>query len=67
LLALQPMLRSGGRLRLAGTLVLGVLLFAGSLVGAALFGWPTRLAPAGGMLMIGGWAGWALLRVTRGR
>ena len=38
----------------------GVLLFSGSLVGAALLGWPTALAPLGGMLMIGGWClhGW---------
>ena len=65
LLALQPRLRTRGRLLVAGTLVLGVLLFAGSLVGAALFGWPTRLAPAGGMLMIGGWVAWALLQFSR--
>ena len=38
---------------------------SGSLVGAALFGWPTRLAPAGGMLMIGGWVAWALLQFSR--
>ena len=67
LLALQPRLRSRARLFVAGMLVLGVLLFAGSLVGAALFGWPTRLAPAGGMLMIGGWVGWALLQFSRER
>lgn len=36
-------------------LLLGTLLFAGSLAGAEFFGWPTRLAPAGGMLLIGGW------------
>ncbi len=36
-------------------LLAGVLLFAGSLAGAHAFGWPTRLAPAGGMLMIAGW------------
>jgi uncharacterized membrane protein YgdD (TMEM256/DUF423 family) len=36
-------------------LLAGVLLFAGSLAAAHAFGLPTRLAPAGGMLMIGGW------------
>lgn len=34
---------------------IGVLLFAGSLVANVLAGAPTLLAPAGGMLMIGGW------------
>ena len=33
----------------------GVLLFAGSLVGAALAGTPTTLAPFGGTLMMLGW------------
>lgn len=36
-------------------LFVGTCLFAGSLAGAALAGWPTRLAPAGGMLLIAGW------------
>jgi len=36
-------------------LLLGVLLFAGSLAGNALWQWPTRLAPAGGMALMGGW------------
>ena len=36
-------------------LLLGVLLFSGSVAGAALWGLPTTLAPFGGMLMIGGW------------
>jgi len=36
-------------------LLVGVLLFAGSLAAAALLGAPTVLAPFGGMLMIGGW------------
>ena len=45
------------RLRLAAcfALGLGLLLFSGSLAGAAFFGWPTRLAPAGGMLLMLGW------------
>lgn len=34
---------------------LGMLLFCGSLVLAALAQWPTTLAPAGGVAMIGGW------------
>ena len=41
-------------LALAG-LLLGTLLFSGSLAGSALLGWPTRLAPMGGMLMMAGW------------
>jgi uncharacterized membrane protein YgdD (TMEM256/DUF423 family) len=42
----------------------GTLLFAGSLAGAALAGWPTGLAPFGGMLII---AGWLLLAADRAR
>ena len=44
----------GGALAL-WLLLAGVLLFAGSLAGSALLGWPTRLAPAGGLLMMAGW------------
>jgi len=36
-------------------LLLGVLLFSGSLVAAQLLAAPTRLAPVGGMLLIAGW------------
>ena len=36
-------------------LLAGVLLFAGSLAGAALASWPTRFAPHGGTLLILGW------------
>ncbi|OAX87595.1 hypothetical protein A7D16_02070 [Xanthomonas nasturtii] len=36
-------------------LVLGTLLFAGSLVGGALLQWPTRLAPVGGGGLMLGW------------
>ncbi|UNK57856.1 DUF423 domain-containing protein [Pseudoxanthomonas daejeonensis] len=46
-------------LALAG-LLLGTLLFAGSLAGGALLGWPTRLAPLGGTLLM---ASWILLAV----
>ena len=46
-----------GRLRLAagGALLAGLLLFAGSLCGAVFLGWPTRLAPMGGLLLMAGW------------
>ncbi len=43
-----------------GMLLLGTLLFCGSVAAGALLGWPTRLAPAGGMLMMGGWLLWAV-------
>jgi uncharacterized membrane protein YgdD (TMEM256/DUF423 family) len=52
---------AAGRVRtVAGVLALwlllaGMLLFAGSLVGNALAGWPTAAAPLGGMTMIAGW------------
>ncbi len=36
-------------------LLAGTLLFAGSLVGAYAFGWPTVLAPLGGSTMIAAW------------
>lgn len=36
--------------------VAGIGLFCGSLVGAALHGWPTTLAPAGGIALMLGWA-----------
>ena len=38
-----------------GALLLGVLAFAGSLALSTLAGWPTTVAPAGGMLLIAGW------------
>jgi len=46
-------------------LLLGVLLFAGSLVGARFFGLPTRLAPMGGSLMILGWLAHAVAALRR--
>ncbi|MGY4515543.1 DUF423 domain-containing protein [Lysobacter sp. HA18] len=52
--------RVGGLARIS--FVIGVLLFSGSLVAAQLMGWPTRLAPAGGMLLI---VGWLLVAVER--
>ena len=36
-------------------LLLGVLLFSGSLLAGAVLDWSTRAAPAGGMLMMLGW------------
>lgn len=36
-------------------LLLGTVLFAGSLAGAVFFGWPTMLAPVGGTMLIVGW------------
>lgn len=42
-------------------LLLGTLLFSGSLAGNALWQWPTRLAPIGGMALM---AGWVLLAVN---
>src|SRR5690606_20181477 len=42
-------------------LAAGLLLFAGSLLGKALAGWPSTLAPAGGVLLM---AGWLILAVS---
>lgn len=60
LAALAPLAqRRRGLFALAAMLV-GVVLFSGSLVGAALLGLPTAVAPFGGLLMIGAWClhGW---------
>lgn len=54
--------RLGGFARLA--FLAGILLFSGSLVAAHMFGLPTRLAPAGGSLLI---AGWLLVALDRAR
>ncbi len=58
---------ASGLLRRAGMLLLlvGVALFAGSLIGAALWQWPTRLAPIGGSLLILGWLVQALSVLRR--
>ncbi|KFN49732.1 DUF423 domain-containing protein [Arenimonas composti] len=66
-LALLLLAPGAGRLRLAALALLafGMLLFAGSLAAAALAGWPTRLAPAGGLSLMAAWliiAGDALRR-----
>ncbi len=61
LLALGP--RQQGAIAYLGlyVLLLGVLLFSGSLAGAALLQWPTRLAPVGGTTLM---AGWVLLAIN---
>ena len=61
LAALAPRAQGAlGRLAM-GLLLLGTLLFAGSLAGHALWHWPTRLAPYGGMALM---LGWALLAIN---
>jgi uncharacterized membrane protein YgdD (TMEM256/DUF423 family) len=60
LVALLPQLHGPLRLALAAALAAGTALFAGSVAAAALFGLPSMLAPVGGMLLIGGWAGMAV-------
>ncbi|ALJ28924.1 transmembrane protein [Stenotrophomonas acidaminiphila] len=47
-------LNAAGRTALY-VLLLGVLLFSGSVAGGALGWWPTRLAPAGGTALMAGW------------
>jgi uncharacterized membrane protein YgdD (TMEM256/DUF423 family) len=46
-------------------LALGTLLFSGSLVAAHLLGTSTRLAPTGGLLLIGGWLLYAVAALRR--
>lgn len=46
-------------------LLLGTLLFSGSLAAAVFAGLPTRLAPAGGITLMAGWLLWALDAVRR--
>ena len=48
----------------ASVMTLGLVLFCGSLLGAHAFGWPTRLAPAGGSLLI---ASWLVVAIERAR
>ncbi|WP_146909179.1 DUF423 domain-containing protein [Arenimonas daejeonensis] len=65
LLLLAPGAASRLRVVALVTLMLGLLLFSGSLVGAALASLPASLAPTGGLLLILGWlmiAGDALRR-----
>ena len=60
LAALAPMAQRRRALIALVAMLTGVLLFSGSIIGAALLGTPTTLAPFGGMLMIGAWLmhGW---------
>lgn len=46
-------------------LLVGTLLFSGSLVGGALWHWSTRLAPAGGIAMMAGWVLFAVNAMRR--
>jgi uncharacterized membrane protein YgdD (TMEM256/DUF423 family) len=46
-------------------LLLGTLLFSGSLAGNALAQWPTRLAPVGGTTLMLGWVLYALDALRR--
>lgn len=43
-----------------GLVLLGMLLFCGSLVAAVFLGLPTRLAPLGGVSMMLGWLLWSV-------
>ena len=59
LLALPPLAAHARRRWLSAASLLfvaGSLLFCGSLAGAALAGWPTRLAPYGGTALIAAWS-----------
>ena len=47
-------------------MLLGVLLFSGSLVAGALAGLPTTLAPSGGTLMIAAWLAYGWHRIRGG-
>lgn len=46
-------------------LLLGTVLFSGSLAGNALAQWPTRLAPIGGTTLMLGWLLWAVDALRR--
>lgn len=65
LCALAPStMRTLGQLALLA-LLLGLLLFSGSLAASVLGRLPTTLAPMGGLLMIGGWLALALDFIRR--
>jgi uncharacterized membrane protein YgdD (TMEM256/DUF423 family) len=58
LIGQAQLLRNGSGLALSLSAALiagGVLLFSGALIGAALFAWPTLLAPIGGVMLMLGW------------
>ena len=58
--ALAPQVQGRWRLGASIALQLGLLLFSGSLIANVLLGWPTALAPTGGLLLIAGWLAWAI-------
>ena len=66
-LALATLAASTERLlgRAGLLLLVGTLLFSGSLAGEVLRHWPTTLAPAGGSLLMLGWVVWALDALRR--
>ncbi|MBD7921818.1 DUF423 domain-containing protein [Xanthomonas bonasiae] len=67
-LALAALGRSSERLLARAALallLLGTLLFSGSLAGNALAQWPTRLAPVGGTTLMLGWVLYALDALRR--
>jgi uncharacterized membrane protein YgdD (TMEM256/DUF423 family) len=58
LLVIAAIARDGRGLLLAlaaGLVMLGTAVFSGSLLGRVLFGWPTALAPFGGVALMLGW------------
>lgn len=55
LLCLCPSARQRLERAALGLMAAGMLVFCGSLVGGALFGWPTRMAPLGGSALILAW------------
>ncbi|MGY1425377.1 DUF423 domain-containing protein [Lysobacter sp. A289] len=65
LAALAPIARRRLAAIALGMLLLGTLLFSGSLASAHGFGTPTSLAPLGGGLMILAWLLWAADSVRR--
>lgn len=67
LAALSPWCQRPAAALALALLLLGTLLFSGSLAAAHFLGSPTTLAPAGGMLMMAAWLGWALTILVRRR
>lgn len=65
LAALAPRSQAGPGRWALWLLLIGTLLFSGSLAGKALADWPTRLAPAGGLTLVAGWLSWALGALRR--
>ena len=66
--ALAALARGNDRMlaRLAlAALLLGLLLFSGSVAMNVLLQWPTTLAPLGGMLLVAGWIAYAIASLRR--